>query len=127
MPNPHGLDMKWQVLLINLYCHVMVVGVRADSSLSLLWTCPEEGAELGGWRVGRAHRTHQVSSCFTLCVLPQVVSLKALKQQQGMDPRALPAPLAPAWAIKPRLFLVRRDQVSSLMFQLSLCWSRWRM
>lgn len=23
--NPHGLDIKWQVLLINLYCHVVVV------------------------------------------------------------------------------------------------------
>lgn len=33
MVNPHGLDVKWQVLLINLYGHVMVVDVRAVSSL----------------------------------------------------------------------------------------------
>lgn len=73
----------------------------------------------------------ELSSCPR--VLPSVlpprflVSLEALNQQQRMDPRALPAPLASAWAIKPRLFLVRRDQVSSLIFQLSLGWSRWGM
>lgn len=120
--NPHGLDIKWQVLLINLYCHVMVVDVRGPlSALDM----PRGGAEPGEMKGGQ--NTPDVHRFCTLCPPPRfLVSLKALNQQQQMNPRALSAPLASAWAIKPRLFLVRRDQIS-LIFQLSLCWSRWRM
>lgn len=94
--------------------------------LSLLWTCPEVGAEPGEMKGGQ--NTPDVHRFYTLCPPPRfLVSLKALNQQQRLKPRALSAPLASAWAIKTRLFLVRRDQISSLIFQLSLCWSGWRM
>lgn len=31
--NPHGLHIKWQVLLINLYCHALGVDWRGGSAL----------------------------------------------------------------------------------------------
>lgn len=82
--NPHGLDIKWQVLLINLYCHIMVVDVRAGSPLC----CAERrGLSLRRGREDRTHRTHQMSTFYTLCPAPgSLFPCKPLSSSRGWIP-----------------------------------------
>lgn len=65
--NPHGLYIKWQVLLINLYCHIIAVYVRGVVSL-----CSEHALRSWGLSVGemKGGQRDQMSTCFTACVLP---------------------------------------------------------
>lgn len=81
--NPHGLYIKWQVLLINLYCHIIAVYVRGVISL-----CPECGLWRWGLSMGETRDGQSrpdVHMFYSLCPPPRlVVSLKAVNQQQRM-------------------------------------------
>lgn len=91
--NPRGLYIKWQVLLINLYCHIIAVYVRGVISL-----CSEHALRRRGLSLGQTKGGHNRPDVhvFTACVLSPklVVSLKAFNQQQRMYHRALSASLA---------------------------------
>lgn len=68
--NPRGLYIKWQVLLINLYCHIIAVYVRGVISL-----CSEHALRRRGLRLGQTkggHNRPDVHVFYGLCPLPQV-------------------------------------------------------
>lgn len=91
--NPHGLYIKWQVLLINLYCHIIAVYVRGVVSLCSEHALRRWGLSMGEMKGGQTGP--DVHVFYGLCPSPQlVVSLKAVNQQQRMYRRALSASLA---------------------------------
>lgn len=68
--NPCGLYIKWQVLLINLYCHIIAVYVRGLISLCSEHALRRRGLSLGQTKGG--HNRPDVHVFDSLCPLPQV-------------------------------------------------------